>query len=154
MLQIDISNPYDSNFGFSLSDKHNVWKEKYCNGEFVPLFRCTIGCNELSIDYKGNMNACTSYTEYGGNLLKEDLLSIWQRFINIKNESISINNKCVKCDAIYYCNNCPADQKAYYGDAEKVNEILCLFAKAKKMYYKDKMELTRITEQLKLNSTK
>lgn len=154
MLQIDISNPIDSNFGFSLSDKHNIWKEKYCSGGFVPLYRCTIGCNELSIDYKGNMNACTSYTEYGGNLLKEDLLSIWRRFINIKNESISINNKCVKCDSIYYCNNCPADQKAYYGDAEKVNEILCLFAKAKKMYYKDKMELNKIAEQLKLNTTK
>lgn len=151
MLEIDISNSYDSSFGLSISNKTNEWHVKYQNGDFVPVYRCTIGCNELSIDYKGNMRACTSYTKYGGNLLEESFLNIWDRFANIKNEEITGLNKCVKCDAIYYCNNCPSDQKAYYNNAEMVNETLCKFAKAKKMYYKDKFKYDKIIEILELN---
>jgi radical SAM protein with 4Fe4S-binding SPASM domain len=84
------------------------------------------------INDRGNMYACTSYSDYGGDLLKESFSSIWERYAHIKNEEITNLNECVKCDALHYCNNCPSDQKAYYNNAEKVNEFLCKFAKAKK----------------------
>ena len=127
----------------------NCIKKRFSDN-VVNGFPCNFPSNEFFIDYEGKIYACSAgMKQYGGNILLDSFMDIWQKFINLNNKTVS-NNNCVNCDAYFFCANCPADQMSFYGDINSVNEKMCLFARAKYLYYRKHWSVVKIIEKLNL----
>lgn len=149
MLIIDIQ--YQSVFNEKIAAKKNNWIYFYRKNGFVPQYLCDFPHNQFYVDFTGQIFACSAGTKsIGGNIITDDFDEIWKRFLDVRKVPMKSLNECVGCDALYYCVNCPSDEYSFYGDAELINKKICLFAKAKKMYYSDHYSCKEIFQKLGL----
>ncbi len=149
MLYFDIQ--YQSAFNKNVAKKKNNWFAFYRKNGFVPQFLCDFPHNQFYIDFTGQVFACSAgMKSIGGNIIIDDFNEIWKRFLDVRKIPMKSLNECVSCDALYYCVNCPSDEYSFYGDAELINKKVCLFAKAKKLYYSDHYSYEEIVQKLRL----
>lgn len=149
MLKIDIS--YQKEFNQKVTQKKNEWMSFYKKNGYVPQYLCDFPHNQFYVDYEGTIFGCSAgLKQLGGNILTEKFETIWQRFKSIRNTPMKSINECIECKALYFCVNCPADEYSFYGNVEMINEKICLFAKAKYLYYYSKMSYDDIVKLLKL----
>ena len=147
MLKIDIS--YQKEFNQKVAQKKNRWMSFYNENGYVPQYLCDFPHNQFYVDYEGTIFGCSAGLKpLGGNILTDSFETIWQRFRSVRNKPMNSINECVDCKALYFCVNCPADEYSFYGDAEMINEKICLFAKAKYLYYYCKISYDDIVKLL------
>lgn len=144
MFQLEISDQIRLRAGKRAAEIRNNWPLAAEKGEFVPMLLCQIAVNDFYIDYQGRMCPCAGYRSHGRSLLQEDFVVIWQDFARYRKIPASGSNQCIRCDSRYFCKICPADQDQYYGDPESINPVICTFAKMKKQYFQDNVDLAEI----------
>lgn len=148
MLQLEVSDPVMKKIGFNDADIINPWGERFNNGEFVPLFICNPGVNDVIVDFKGNICPCAGYRHIGKSIFEKSFQEIWDSFAYLKKIPATSKNKCIHCQSRFFCRVCPAEQELKTGDLESVSSNVCAFAHAKKMYYKDHKKMEDILELL------
>lgn len=148
MIKLEVSDPIMKEIGFNDADTVNPWGERFKNGEFVPLFICNPGVNDVIVDFKGNICPCAGYRHIGKNIFESSFKEIWKSFEYLKKIPATSKNKCIHCQSRFFCRVCPAEQEQKTGDLESVSPEICAFAHAKKMFYKDRMSLESILETL------
>lgn len=146
MIYLDIKDKVLNEIGFNDADITNPWGERFINGEFVPLFICNPGVNDVIIDFKGNIAPCAGYRHISKNIFESSFKEIWESYSNLKKIPATNKNKCIHCQSRFFCRICPAEQEAKTGDLESVNIEICKFAHARKMYYKDRIQIDDIIE--------
>lgn len=148
MITLETSDKIMSEIGFKDADVINQWGERFDKGEFVPLFICNPGVNDILIDFTGNICPCTGFRHIGKNIFESSFKEIWSSFSYLKEIPATKNNKCMRCQSRYFCRVCPAEQQLKTGDYESVSKEICQFANAKRMFYKDKKSLEEIIRTL------
>lgn len=148
MITLEVSDRIISEIGFQDADIVNRWGELFDQGEFVPLFICNPGVNDVIVDFKGNVCPCAGFRHIGKNIFESSFQEIWNGFAYLKQIPATARNKCMRCQSRYFCRVCPAEQELRTGDLESVSPEICHFANAKKMFYKDKKDLGEIIEYL------
>ncbi len=146
MIEIEVGDSVMTEIGFKDADINNPWGERFKNGEFVPLFICNPGVNDVIVDFKGNICPCAGYRHIGKNIFESSFKVIWDSFAYLKKIPATKANKCIHCESRFFCRVCPAEQELKTGNLESVSPEICKFAHAKKMYYKDQMSLDNILE--------
>lgn len=146
MIKLEVADSIMTEIGFKDADINNLWGERFNNGEFVPLFICNPGVNDVIVDFKGNICPCAGYRHIGKNIFKSSFKEIWEGFAYLKKIPATEANKCIHCQSRFFCRICPAEQELKTGKLESVSPEFCEFAHAKKMYYKDRMSLGSILE--------
>ena len=146
MIQLEVGDSVMTEIGFKDADVINPWGERFKNGEFVPLFICNPGVNDVIVDFKGNICPCAGYRHIGKNIFESSFKKIWDSFAYLKKIPATEANKCIHCQSRFFCRVCPAEQELKTGELESVSPEICEFAHAKKMYYKDRMSLEKILE--------
>lgn len=148
MIQLEVGDAVMSEIGFKDADIKNPWGERFENGEFVPLFICNPGVNDVIIDFKGNICPCAGYRHIGKNIFESNFNDIWKSFDYLKKIPATELNRCIHCQSRFFCRVCPAEQEIKTGDLESVSPEICEFAHVKKMYYKDRMSIESILEKM------
>ncbi|MBR5800433.1 MAG: SPASM domain-containing protein [Lachnospiraceae bacterium] len=114
------------------------------------VYTCNVAMNSFVIDYKGNMLPCMKLRHKGINLLTHSFDYIWEQFSIYKKYEASEKNKCKKCDAVYFCDSCPAEMDAKYGDMEVVDCTKCKVAKIRKAFYCGEVDYDEALKQADL----
>lgn len=148
MIIMEVTDKVTKEIGFKDADVVNQWGDRFDNGEFVPLFICNPGVNDVIIDFKGNVCPCAGFRHIGKNIFQSSFKDIWDEFAYLKKIPATSNNKCMRCQSRYFCRVCPAEQQLKTGEYESVSKEVCDFATAKRMYYKDEETLDNIIEKL------
>ena len=148
MVELETSDEIMTEIGFKDADIINQWGERFDAGEFVPIFICNPGINDVIIDFKGNICPCAGFRHIGKNIFESSFKEIWKSFEYLKKIPATENNKCMRCQSRYFCRVCPAEQQVKTGDYESVSKEVCQFANVKKMIYKDKMSLEEILQSI------
>ena len=99
------------------------------------VYSCNVAINSFVIDYKGNMCPCMKLRHKGVKLTKEKFDKIWMDFGKYSNQVSSDNYQCRGCDALYYCDVCPAEMDFLYNDPEYRPELICKSALIRKAFY-------------------
>jgi radical SAM protein with 4Fe4S-binding SPASM domain len=91
---------------------------------------CSAGLNAFSISPYGDVYPCAGFKERGGNLRNHSLSEILQSpiFTKIRSTTLSDLSECKRCEAIQYCNRCPALAWMETGDLLGPSEPNCLLA--------------------------
>lgn len=148
MIKLEVSDKVMTEIGFKDADVVNQWGERFDAGEFVPLFICNPGVNDVIVDFSGNICPCAGFRHIGKNIFESSFKEIWKSFAYLKKIPATEKNKCMRCQSRYFCRVCPAEQQLKTGDYESVSKEICQFANAKKMFYKDKMNLEEILQAI------
>lgn len=146
MIELEVSDSVMKEIGLKDADVENLWGERFKKGEFVPLFICNPGVNDVIVDFRGNICPCAGYRHIGKSVLKNSFKNIWESFAYLKKIPATEANKCIHCQSRFFCRVCPAEQELKTGNLEGISSEICEFAHAKKMYYKDQMSLESILE--------
>lgn len=154
MIQLEVGDSVMTEIGFKDADVINPWGERFKNGEFVPLFICNPGVNDVIVDFKGNICPCAGYRHIGKNIFESSFKEIWASFAYLKKIPATEVNQCIHCQSRFFCRVCPAEQELKTGELESVSPEICEFAHAKKMYYKDRMSLEKILEIMNEKNSK
>ena len=104
------------------------------------IFNCNVAMNSFVIDYNGNMLPCMKLRHKGVSLFENQFDEIWENFKVYKEYLVSSANICKKCDAIYFCDTCPAEKDFICGDYEKRDCNDCKAAKIRELFYKGKID--------------
>lgn len=148
MIVLETSDKVLTEIGFKDADVINRWGERFDKGEFVPLFICNPGVNDVIVDFRGNILPCAGFRHIGKNIFESSFKEIWKSFAYLKKIPATENNQCMRCQSRYFCRVCPAEQQLQTGDYESVSKEICQFANAKKMFYKDKKSLEEIIQMV------
>jgi len=148
MIRLEASDPVYRQMGENYATVENNWGKAFDAGEFVPLFICNPGVNDLFIDFHGNAMPCASFRCAGVNMLMTPFKQIWMDFDRFKHMPASAKNSCMYCESRYYCRVCPADQYQYYGDYESTQPSLCAHAFARKRLFKDGWPIEQVVNIL------
>lgn len=63
---------------------------------------CSAGRSTLSIDYKGNVRACSHSPFKESNIFTEQFVNVWSRFSKYRNNEY-VPDECKKCDDFFNC---------------------------------------------------
>lgn len=148
MIELEVKDKVLAEIGFKDADIINTWGQRFKNGEFVPLFICNPGVNDVIVDYKGNICPCAGYRHIGKSIFENSFKEIWDGFAYLKEIPATKENKCIDCQSRFFCRVCPAEQEFKTGNIESVSPEVCRFAHAKKMYYKDGVPIEEIIKNL------
>ncbi|MGM9762882.1 MAG: radical SAM protein [Candidatus Cryptobacteroides sp.] len=78
--------------------------------------KCQAGRTSIAVSPSGSVRPCAHDTESYGNILHEDMLTIWNRMSDWRS-SAYIPKECQTCKWIYHCNGgCRASAKAISGE--------------------------------------
>lgn len=148
MIQLEVRDKVMTEIGFKDADVVNPWDKRFNQGEFVPLFICNPGVNDVIVDFKGNICPCAGYRHIGKNIFESSFKEIWESYAYLKKIPATEKNKCIHCQSRFFCRVCPAEQELKTGELESITPEICEFAHAKKMYYKDRVSLETILDVL------
>ncbi len=148
MIRLEAEDPIYREMGENYSSIRNEWGEAFDEGEFVPVFICAPGVNDIFVNYLGEAMPCASFRSEAISILDRPLAEVWEEFARFKKIPATSKNKCMRCESRYYCKVCPADQLQYHGDVESVDPMVCAHAKARYRLYKEKMQLKDVVECL------
>jgi radical SAM protein with 4Fe4S-binding SPASM domain len=151
MIKNEVKDVVLAEVGFKDADITNPWGERFDNGEFVPLFICNPGVNDIIVDYQGKICPCVGFRHIGISIFEKELAQIWEEFSYLKKIPATSKNKCMRCESRYFCRICPAEQERRYGDKESIAPEICNFAHAKRMYYKEHKDIEEISRWLDNN---
>jgi radical SAM protein with 4Fe4S-binding SPASM domain len=100
----------------SLKDSDRVWQ---CGG----------GLNSFAIDAYGKLQACVLSKNEIYDLRNGSFQEGWQHFLlNLRQQKMTKQTKCVTCDIKVLCNMCPANAQLECMDAESPVDYLCQVA--------------------------
>ncbi len=99
------------------------------------IFTCNVASNSFVVDYKGNMLPCMKLRHRGISLLEHDFDEIWEKFKIYKEYKASPGYICKKCDAVYFCDVCPAEMDLLCGNMEHRDCENCRPAKIRRAFY-------------------
>lgn len=153
MIRLESADPVYREMGENYAAITNEWGEAYDAGEFVPLYICAPGVNDVFINYKGEAMPCASFRSEAQSILEKHFSEIWKDYARFKLIPASASYKCMRCESRYYCKICPADQLQYHGDAEKIDLMACAHAHARYRLYKQHMDIEKVVELLKEEAT-
>ena len=109
--------------------------------ESLPLFRCKVGLTSCIIDYNGKLCPCMKFKHRGVEVAPENFDKIWHGFGELSNMRATSSYKCIFCDAFNYCDICPAEMEAVYGNLEYIDESFCRIAYARKHFYESDYDM-------------
>lgn len=147
----EINNIVGTETGFNEADIENPWPHIISEGKFAPQFICNPGVSDVFITYEGKVCPCVAYRSKGISLIENDFEDIWNSFRNLKNIPALPNNKCIKCESRYLCNICVAEQDEVHGDMCYIPKDVCIYSKARKLFYKDKKSVSEILDFIDKN---
>lgn len=102
------------------------------------MFICNVASGSFVIDYLGNICPCMKFRHRGIPVNKDSFEDIWHSFREFKKMKLANNHKCVKCEARYYCDFCPAEREFVLASMEKTDPVSCAYAFARYSFYKKK----------------
>ena len=143
------SNAVGDTTGLKESDINNPWGEIYDSGGFVPQFICNPGVSDVFVDYMGNVAPCVAYRSISKSLLEHSFQEIWDGFAYLKKMPCLPNNKCIRCESRYFCTICVAEQDTLRNDFCYTPQDVCIYAQARKKYYKDQLCVSDVLDFIK-----
>lgn len=149
MIKLEADDPIYREMGENYSTVKNEWGEAFDAGDFVPLYICAPGVNDMFINYEGAVMPCASFRSEARDLFQSSLAEIWDDFSKFKQMSATKNNKCMRCESRFYCRVCPADQLQYHGDAESTDPTICAHAHARCRLFKHKLPMEEVLRLMK-----
>lgn len=144
MIRLEAKDPVYRQMGEQYAPVENEWGKAYDAGEFVPLYICAPGVNDMFINFRGEVMPCASFRSESKSILDQPLSEVWRDFAKYKKIPASSKNRCMRCEARYYCRVCPADQLQYHGDAESIDRTICAHAFARLRLFKEKMAMEQV----------
>lgn len=148
MIRLESEDPVYREMGENYATVENLWGDAYDQGEFVPLFICAPGVNDMFINYKGEVMPCASFRSEAQSMLEKPLRSIWEVFAKYRKIPASASYRCMRCRYRYYCRVCPADQLQYEGDIESVSPQVCAHARARYRLFKQHLPIETVIERM------
>lgn len=149
MIKLESEDPIYREMGENYATVKNEWGQAYDDGEFVPLYICAPGVNDMFINFSGEVMPCASFRSEAMSLFDHSLAEIWSEFAKYRKIPASEHNKCMRCQSRYYCRVCPADQLQYHGNAESVDPMICAHAHARYRLFKEKMPIDQVIRIMK-----
>ena len=149
MIRLESEDPIYREMGENYASITNEWGDAFDAGEFVPLYICAPGANDVFINYKGEAMPCASFRSEAQSILEKHFSEIWKDYARFKLIPASASYKCMRCESRYYCKICPADQLQYHGDAESIDLVACAHAHARYRLYKQHMDIEKVVDLLK-----
>lgn len=113
----------------------------YIEDEYQPtndMFVCNVASGSFVIDYLGNLCPCMKFRHRGIPVNRDNFDKIWDSFSVFKQMKADDSNKCVNCEARYYCDFCPAEREFVLGSMEKTDSVSCAYAFARYAFYRKK----------------
>ena len=150
MIQMEADDPIYREMGENYASVENEWGNAFDAGEFVPLYICAPGVNDMFINFEGAVMPCASFRSEAQSLLTNTLSNIWKDFAKYRRIPATANNKCMRCESRYYCRVCPADQLQYHGDAESTDPSICAHAHARCGLFKHNLPLKEVLRMMKV----
>lgn len=152
MISLEANDPVYKEMGENYSKVENLWGRAFDEGEFVPLFICNPGVNDLFVDYQGRAMPCASFRSEAISMLEYPFEEIWKQFAVYKKIPATASYRCMRCESRYYCRVCPADQKQYFGEYESVNPMICAHAHARRRLFKEHMPISEVIRLLEMET--
>ena len=149
MIRLESADPVYREMGENYASIRNEWGDAYDAGEFVPLYICAPGVNDVFINYLGEAMPCASFRCEAQSVLEKPFSEIWEDYARFKKIPASASYPCMRCESRYYCKICPADQLQYNGNAESIDPLICAHAHARYRLYKQHMEIGEVVSLLK-----
>ena len=149
MIRLESSDPVYRGMGENYASINNEWGEAFDAGEFVPLYICAPGVNDVFVNYLGEAMPCASFRCEAQSMLNKPFKQIWDDFARFRKIPASADYKCMRCESRYYCKVCPADQLQYHGDAESIDPLTCAHAHARYRLYKQGIKIEEVISLLK-----
>ena len=140
----EVENLVGKETGYKDADMENPWGDILDKGGFAPQFICNPGVSDVFVTYEGKVCPCVAYRSKGISLLEHDFFEIWDSFRNLKQIPALPDNKCIRCESRYLCNICVGEQDELYGDMCHRPLDVCVYAQARKRFYKDKQDISEI----------
>ena len=103
------------------------------------VYSCNVAVNSFVVDYNGKMCPCMKLRHRGIKLEKNNYEKIWSDFKKYSAQIATMDYKCKGCEALYYCDVCPAEMDFLYNDPEYRPENACKCAYIRKAFYEIKI---------------
>ena len=97
------------------------------------------------------MCPCMKLRHRGIKLEKNNYEKIWSDFKKYSAQIATMDYKCKGCEALYYCDVCPAEMDFLYNDPEYRPENACKCAYIRKAFYENKISFDEALAEAKEN---
>ena len=114
-------------------------------------YSCNVAVNSFVVDYNGKMCPCMKLRHRGIKLEKNNYEKIWSDFKKYSAQIATMDYKCKGCEALYYCDVCPAEMDFLYNDPEYRPENACKCAYIRKAFYENKISFDEALAEAKEN---
>lgn len=115
------------------------------------VYSCNVAVNSFVVDYNGKMCPCMKLRHRGIKLEKNNYEKIWSDFKKYSVQIATMDYKCKGCEALYYCDVCPAEMDFLYNDPEYRPENACKCAYIRKAFYENKISFDEALAEAKEN---
>lgn len=115
------------------------------------VYSCNVAVNSFVVDYNGKMCPCMKLRHRGIKLEKNNYEKIWSDFKKYSAQIATMDYKCKGCEALYYCDVCPAEMDFLYNDPEYRPENACKCAYIRKAFYENKISFDEALAEAKEN---
>lgn len=115
------------------------------------VYSCNVAVNSFVVDYNGKMCPCMKLRHRGIKLEKNNYEKIWSDFKKYSAQIAMMDYKCKGCEALYYCDVCPAEMDFLYNDPEYRPENACKCAYIRKAFYENKISFDEALAEAKEN---
>lgn len=115
------------------------------------VYSCNVAVNSFVVDYNGKMCPCMKLRHRGIKLEKNNYEKIWSDFKKYSAQIATMDYKCKGCEALYYCDVCPAEMDFLYNDPEYRPENACKCAYIRKAFYENKISFDEALAKAKEN---
>ena len=150
MIRMEAADPVYREMGERYAGVENGWGRAFDEGEFVPLYICAPGVNDMFINFEGAVMPCASFRSEARSLLDHSLAEIWVEFAKFRQIPATAGNRCMRCESRYYCRVCPADQLQYHGDAESTEPSICAHAHARCRLFRHHLPMEEVLRLMRL----
>jgi len=113
------------------------------------VYSCNVAVNSFVVDYNGKMCPCMKLRHRGIKLEKNNYEKIWSDFKKYSAQIATMDYKCKGCEALYYCDVCPAEMDFLYNDPEYRPENACKCAYIRKAFYENKISFDEALAEAK-----
>lgn len=115
------------------------------------VYSCNVAVNSFVVDYNGKMCPCMKLRHRGIKLEKNNYEKIWSDFKKYSAQIATMDYKCKGCEALYYCDVCPAEMDFLYNDPEYRPGNACKCAYIRKAFYENKISFDEALAEAKEN---
>ena len=115
------------------------------------VYSCNVAVNSFVVDYNGKMCPCMKLRHRGIKLEKNNYEKIWSDFKKYSAQIATMDYKCKGCEALYYCDVCPAEMDFLYNAPEYRPENACKCAYIRKAFYENKISFDEALAEAKEN---